>query len=289
LTVLRPWLVVCLAVAPAPARAQPYDAYGLQLGWRCEADTFRGAAQLGLWSNESREFIGLVQYGLATNRVSDRFAGALQLGFYNDSWALFAHAQIGAINITRGQLAAGLQLGAVNSNTKVNMVLLQVGGLNHTERRHVGLVQLGLANWYRRGEFYGGVQLALMNYAEGGDNGFFGLAQIGVFNYFDPGVHGGLQIGAINVVRLRLVGIGQVGLLNGATTFTGLAQLGVINATIETMRGLQIGQLNWARNVYGAQIGIVNITRRLRGVQLGLLNLSRDGGLPVSLVLNIGW
>jgi len=288
---MRQTIVLVLAltsVAPGTAGAQPRDAYAIQLGWRCQADRLYGAGQLGLAFSKARFFVGLLQYGVAGSSAK-LFIGALQLGTVNYGEVLFGYAQVGAVNLTRRQLAVGLQAGGYNDNTGLAFVVLQLGGVNHTDHFHAGLLQVGLANWYRQGAFYGGIQLAPVNYAEGGGPGFFGLAQVGGFNYFDPDFHGGLQLGLINAVRLRFVGLAQVGGFNGANTFFGLMQLGGFNATLEAHHGLQLGLFNWGREIYGAQLGLVNVTARLRGLQLGLVNLSRDGGLPVSVLVNVGW
>jgi hypothetical protein len=53
--------------------------------------------------------------------------------------------------------------------------------------------------------------------------------------------------------------------------------------------GTAVGVVNVHRRVQGLQIGLVNYAGSLSGVQLGLLNISARGGLPVTVVLNIGF
>ena len=52
---------------------------------------------------------------------------------------------------------------------------------------------------------------------------------------------------------------------------------------------LQVGVVNFAREINGAQIGLVNHTLELHGFQIGLVNLSRKGGLSFMPFLNAGF
>ena len=59
-----------------------------------------------------------------------------------------------------------------------------------------------------------------------------------------------------------------------------------MNVTAETLRGVQAGLLNYARDARGLQFGAVNLARHLEGVQIGLLNYAEDAAVPCLPILN---
>jgi hypothetical protein len=97
------------------------------------------------------------------------------------------------------------------------------------------------------------------------------------------------QVGLYNAVEHKFWGPLQVGGLNFAELFSGLAQVGGLNYIGDEIYGGQLGLANMARSIVGVQIGLFNYARKLRGLQIGVLNMSRDGGLPIMVLVNAGF
>lgn len=296
LAVLHGGPVLAKQAPPSPLFEDPglesaHRGYVLQASWRTRASTFIGLGQLGLRQNEAHRFYGVLQHSFFGNQVTRSFLGAAQLGVLNQSGWFFGFAQLGAANQTRKQFAGLLQAGGYTINLGTAFAVIQVGGVNRSLAYHSGALQLGGLNWLEQGEFYGGLQVGVFNYltSEASD-GFYGLAQLGMMNDLKCDFFGVVQVGVISTVKGRFVGLAQVGGFNAAVHFTGLGQVGALNYIKDEVDGLQIGLLNVALGrVYGAQIGLFNYARRLRGLQIGLVNMSKDGGLPLMVLVNAGF
>lgn len=188
-------------------------------------------------------------------QVSPIRAGAwevngLQVGGYIRAEASVRGGQIGlACSAAR---VTGVQMGLVagaGSLTGVQLGLLTCAD----DLRGIGIGLLGAGNWHgdEMNSTVHGLQLCL-----GG--------------YFDE-VHGAALMcgGAIRSVE---------GLAAGLVTQAG------------TLHGVQLGGLcQTLREMHGVQLGLVNYAGHLQGLQIGLVNISRDGGLPVSPIVNWAW
>ena len=152
---------------------------------------------------------------------------------------------------------------------------LDIGLLNISRRRFTGLAVSGMNSV---GERFCGAQLGLVNF-NGNDlssleHSSIG-AQVGVLNY--AGTFCGLQDGLINISSDRFLGL-QASLVNCAEDLYGL-QCGFyfifgVNAVSGSMRGCQIGLVNYANRVDGGcQIGLVNI-------------ITENGWMPVLPIVN---
>jgi hypothetical protein len=137
------------------------------------------------------------------------------------------------------------------------------------------------------GRDFSGVQLALVGNSAGGTSIGFHLA--GFYNVVDGSV-AGVQISSIfNYTGEELSGT-QIALINRAQWMMGR------HSTPPTeRRSLQIGLLNFCREMHGTQIGLINFGGGMRGKQFGVINFfQRMGskeqvrmGTPVGL-LNFG-
>ena len=170
----------------------------------------------------------------------------------------FTGLDIGVVDITR-QDFTGLDIGVVDI-TRKDFTGLAVGGINCVCDRLYG-AQVGLVNWNGNGE------TAWERRSVG--------AQVGILNYADTFC--GLQDGIVNISGTSFMGL-QSSLVNCAHDMYGL-QCGcyfilAVNAVGGTLRGCQIGLVNYANRVErGCQIGFVNI-------------ISHNGWLPVLPIIN---
>ena len=152
---------------------------------------------------------------------------------------------------------------------------LDIGIVDHTDLDFTGLV-IGGVN-IADGRVYGG-QLGLINW-NGHDNRKWDRrsigAQLGIFNY--AATFCGQQGGFANVAGRSFTGL-QSGFLNSTRDLDGLQcgfyLLSWLNMASGTMRGCQIGLVNYAEWVDG-------------GLQIGLVNIiSENGWLPVLPIVN---
>ena len=153
----------------------------------------------------------------------------------------------------------GLDIGIID-NTRKDFTGLAIGGVNCIGDRFYG-AQVGLVNWNGNGD------TAWERRSVG--------AQVGILNYADTFC--GLQDGLVNVSGASFMGL-QSSLVNCAHDMYGL-QCGYyfifgVNAAGGTLRGCQIGLVNYANRVdRGCQIGLVNI-------------ISHNGWVPVLPIIN---
>jgi hypothetical protein len=243
---------------------------------------FYGGLQLSLVRNEAQSFAGLAQVTPFMNRA-DQASALAQASFANHANDFRGGAQIGFWNRSESSCACLVQIGATNmvfkafdfstaytrqarSNDGVFRGAAQVGVTN-LATHFAGLGQFGLVN--AAGSFVGVAQIGLL----GSDvNDFYGVAQLGLVSLSQRSF--GIQVGPI--------------LARAGEEHTGL-QIGGFATYAEEVRGGQIGLVNMAHQVKGVQIGLINAAESLRGVQIGLVNHAKDGVLPWTAVINVGF
>lgn len=71
---------------------------------------------------------------------------------------------------------------------------------------------------------------------------------------------------------------------NSLESFSGV-QLGWINVA-RRFEGLQFSFVNYAADLNGLQFGVVNYAEHVKGLQIGLVNIARNGWLPVMVLVN---
>lgn len=180
-----------------------------------------------------------------------------------------------------------------------DVIGLQIGGLFAFSRKLYGFQVSGLGN--DAGNIPCGFQVAgLFNYVEH-DMGF-GLQLAGLWNRYESGA--GLQLAIANEVDKDFAGI-QLGLCNWGESAPSKGRIAFVEPQtivnfvhhvchqqgVEDMRGLQVGLVNKAADMYGIQcgilwnnakcarglqVGLVNIADSLTGVQLGVANIIKD-------------
>jgi hypothetical protein len=140
---------------------------------------------------------------------------------------------------------------------------LQVAGILNYIGNDMGCGLQVAAGW-NRCESGTGLQVALLNEAE---KEFAGI-QLGVFN-FGGDLSDSIQFGSLNPLLL-------ISLVDYACRAPG----------VEDMRGLQVGLVNKASDLYGIQCGLLwNDAKCARGLQLGLINTADSmAGFQVGLV-----
>lgn len=171
---------------------------------------------------------------------------------------------------------------------------LQIGGLMSFAKDFRGVQVSGFAN--NATTLPWGLQVAgVLNYV-GKDMGC-GLQVAAGWNRCESGA--GLQLALLNEANKEFVGI-QAGLFNFGGDLGGDVQVGGVNPLIlislvdyacrspgvEDMRGLQVGLVNKASDMYGIQCGLLwNDAKYARGLQLGLINRAESmAGFQVGLV-----
>jgi hypothetical protein len=259
------------------------------VGWSSQSSGFYGLGQLSLFESDARDFFGALQLGLFRSRAG-RFFGALQLAPLTRAEEIVVLAQVGAYNESVFFTGA-VQLGLVNMNKRQFVGLLQLALANvHLEPTHTyfaGIFQVGVLNLHQ-GELFGGAQIGVINLNYRRSEAILALGQLGVANYSTELI-APLQLALLGNVAGRLTGaqVAPLG-INWSGEVLGL-QLGAFNRAA-AIHGAQLALLaNVAHVVNGVQLGLFNSATSLRGVQIGLVNWSEDGGLPFSVLLNVGW
>jgi hypothetical protein len=272
-------------------------------GMRNNAGLFVGAAEVAIYQNRADHFLGVTQAALIANDAV-RFRGALQIGAF--------------ANRSRDFLGIG-QLGLAYNEAEEFLGLAQLGATN-ASRDYLGLVQVGLHNRTSRLERFEGAdwstatprtttlsQVGAFNKADGN---VYTIAQVGGANVVGEGFDGLTQIGLWNSVEKQPFRGGfEIGLLNGAKDFEGLAQLGfsnLVGATwIDVFDGapfdgpngdfagfLEVGVTNGVRHNFSGltQVGLLGnaVGGRFSGLaQIGGFNLARErfaGGFQLGIV-----
>ncbi len=103
-----------------------------------------------------------------------------------------------------------------------------------------------------------------------------GLGVTGLYNV--TGKLNGLHIAGINNTADEANGF-LISFSNSADIFKGV-QIGAINISDVSMKGLQLGGYNGAGNMTGVQIGICNKAKKVKGLQIGLWNINEKRSLP---------
>ncbi len=100
----------------------------------------------------------------------------------------------------------------------------------------------------------------------------------------DTSVFKGWQLsGLVNYTGKEFQGF-QLAPFNFAMGDGGSAlQLGGVNYSGGTLRGVQISLINIADNINGAQIGFINVAKKVHGVQIGFVNLADESDASIGL------
>ena len=186
------------------------------------------------------------------------------------------------VNLTQSEERALI----IKDDFSVNFQGIQFAGiLNYVLNGSRGIMLTGGLNV--AGEDFSGVQIAGIGNSAAGTSQGIHLA--GFYNVVNESM-AGIQISALfNFTDEELSGT-QIALINKSRRMMGR------HATPPTRRkGLQVGLINFSKDMHGTQIGLINFGGEVRGKQFGLINFfqrvgSKENvrmGTPVGL-LNFG-
>jgi hypothetical protein len=161
------------------------------------------------------------------------------------------------VNIAEGKVH-GIQLSGLVNVGKGSLKGGQITGLSNVVAQDGDGTQLAGISNYVGGSFTGFQAAGIANYAQGTQKGF----QIsGVANVSQGDTHG-VQI---------------TSLYNQGKTVNYLQVSGGLNIA-DTLKGAQIGLINWSKSQQGFQLGLINLSDTITGRSLGLITLVKRGG-----------
>ena len=211
-------------------------------------------------------------YPLSTNTNPD-ISTNFRLNLFYGRVGTIRGFDLGAFVSRTDRDVRGLQLTGVYSHTGGDIHgAVFTGGLNYVGGDGRGVQVAGLVN-FNRGAYRGVQYATFFNFAQ---RRFYGVQWAFLFNMSNEdsgpfqvatvanltgGDFRGLQLGGVNFVNDSMRG----------------AQVGILNFAYE-YRGVQIGGLNIAEKAEGAVIGAINFVGELDGVPVGAVNLEKAGG-----------
>jgi hypothetical protein len=247
--------------------------------------------------------------GISTNGIwSASFYNKYSLNLFGGLSAGNQIFELGLITNANLKSTTGIQIAdlanVVGANAFVNLTLSEERTLTNEEDYKVtftGIQVAGFLNYVLNaasgiqisgglnvvGNSFTGLQLAGIGNSAGETTR--GLQLGGLYNLSAESV-GGFQISALfNFTDAQLSGL-QLGLINKARMLPGSHSTPPTRA-----RGLQIGLINFSREMDGLQIGLINFGGAMRGKQIGIINFFNKApskervrmGTPIGL-LNYG-
>ena len=151
----------------------------------------------------------------------------------------------------------------------------EFGGLLNVNKGDVAGVQIaGIAN-STLGKSEGIILSGISNFATGDARG---VHMAGIANTYKGKSEGIFLAGITNISADTALGTHIAGIGNFAYQSTLGMQIAYTNITRKSLIGMQIGFLNYAKNVHGTQIGFLNISDTIsKGCPIGFLNIVRHG------------
>ena len=263
-------------------------------------------------SNKPREYKRLFQLalfpGISTNGInSGSYVNDFSINLFGGLSAGNRIFELGLISNSALNSVTGIQLAGlaniVGTNSFLNLSISEQRELEHAgfESNQQGIQVAGFLNYVRMnskgaqvslgfnivGFDFTGFQFAGLGNSSG--NYVQGFQLAGLYNLAEEGI-GGVQLSALfNYTKGQLAGA-QIALMNKAGRIKGKK-----SSPPDKTRGLQIGLLNFCKEMDGTQIGLINFGGEMIGRQIGLINFFKssppkenvDGGTPIGL-LNFG-
>jgi len=93
-------------------------------------------------------------------------------------------------------------------------------------------------------------------------------------NIWGENPHKAVSIGFVNGTSGDSSGFSW-GLVNYSERYTGFSW-GFVNYSSDSFKGVQLGTVNWAKEMRGVQWGFVNYAESLYGIQFGLANIVKE-------------
>ncbi len=246
--------------------------------------------------------------GISTNGVfSGAYYNNFSLNLFGGLSAGTRHLEIGLITNSNLKKSSGIQLAGmaniIGANTFINLTLSEERALinNDVESNIKGIQFAGILNYVLdnatgiqitgglnvNGYNFKGFQFAGIGNSAGGWSQSISIA--GLYNVADD-YEAGIQISTLfNYTGEDLSGT-QIALINKSQRMQGRHSTPPTKA-----RSLQIGLINFCKEMDGNQIGLINFGGAMRGRQIGLVNFFRvpgtkeqvRNGTPIGL-LNFG-
>lgn len=246
--------------------------------------------------------------GISTNGIySGRYTNIYSLNLFGGLSAGNRLLEVGLISNVNTHGITGIQFAGlaniVGANAFLNLTESERNNLvlNGFESSSKGLQFAGFLNYVRNqasglqlagainatGGSFSGVQLAALGNSAGA--AARGIQLAGIYNLSGTSISGFQISGLFNYAGQQLSGI-QIGLFNKAGWIHGKRT----NPPTPS-RGVQIGLINFCRQMDGLQIGLINFGGMSRGTQIGLINFFNkygskertEMGTPIGL-LNYG-
>jgi hypothetical protein len=246
--------------------------------------------------------------GISTNGIaSGSYYNKFSINVFGGLSAGNHHLELGLISNVNLKKTTGIQFAGigniVGANAFVNLTLSEERAMIHDdfECNFKGIQAAGFLNYVR--DNAEGIQLS------GGMNvvgvTFKGVQISGIGNSAGGGSQGFHLAGLYNVAGDYMAGMQISTLFNYTNGELSGTQLGLINKSFRMQgkkstpptkaRSLQIGLINFSKEMEGTQIGLINFGGELRGKQFGLINFFQRlgtkeytrNGTPVGLI-NIG-
>ncbi|GHM99815.1 hypothetical protein WSM22_13050 [Cytophagales bacterium WSM2-2] len=252
--------------------------------------------------------------GISTNGInSGSYQNTISLNFFGGLSAGNKFLEIGTISNVNLKKATGIQLAGLanvtgaNAFVKLTLVETRSRYVNkeEVESNFQGIQVAGMMNYVR--DHAGGIQLAGLLNVVGGDLKGIQVAGIGNSSGNNTLTHSeGFQLaGLYNISKRSMAGFQVSSLFNYTDGGLSGMQLGLINKAYmmygkHTMpptraKSLQLGLLNFSREMDGIQFGLFNFGGAALGTQIGLINFfsrypSKEDvkkGMPIG-ILNFG-
>lgn len=246
--------------------------------------------------------------GISTNGISSgSYVNKYSINLFGGLSAANQNVEVGLITNSHFRTSSGIQIAGlaniIGTNAFVNLTLSEERALIHDdfEVNNKGIQIAGIVNYVLNhasgiqlsggfnhvGNDFKGIQLAGIGNSTGGFS--VGFHAAGLYNLAKESV-AGVQISTLfNYTDGQLSGT-QIGLINKARWMKGRHSTPPTRA-----KSLQIGLINFSREMDGTQIGLINFGGAARGKQIGLFNFfqrlgSKEDvrmGTPIGL-LNLG-
>jgi hypothetical protein len=246
--------------------------------------------------------------GISTNGIeSGSYYNKFSLNIFGGLSAGNHHVELGLLSNVNLKKTTGIQIAGigniVGANAFINLTLSEEREMisEDFECNFTGIQFGGLLNYVRDNakgfQFAGGLNVVGIN--------FKGIQLAGIGNSAGGGSEGFHLAGFYNIAGDYVAGIQVSTLFNYTNGELSGTQIGLINKSFRMQgkkstpptkaKSLQIGLINFCKEMEGIQIGLINFGGELRGKQFGLINFfqrmgtkeySRNG-TPVG-ILNFG-
>lgn len=215
-----------------------------------------------------------IQQGVFFNRVGGNARGVQATVGVNEISGGLDGVQLSAIYNSVDEVGTGLQASLI-SNHANEFLGLQVSGVSNVVRRDSGGIQLSAISNYSKSSFKG-IQLAGISNVN--LEKYVGMQMSIASNYSGQDMKG-VQISGISNSSLKSMRGGQYSVISNyvGEDLKGYQLSFISNNVKSKLSGLQIGLLNYAKDVRGLQVGLINYSENLRGLSIAPITIVKNG------------